>query len=251
MVRVDATTLAFKATLPVPGGNGSSYRGLAYGGGSLWISDPAAVAQVDPRTGARRTIPVPRPPGAMAWSEGYGDLWITDFPGGSLMRLHAATGKVETLFAVETNPASAVVDGDAVWVGDWGSPEVVRLRAVGPARPSPICLPVHARAACVKYSCVWTVAVGAGAVWATTPRDRALWRIDPKTNAVPPSPPRTRPPGAPRGPTTFGGRGGEAGPAPKPPPPRNWGGGFGPGGLGGRWSPENREEAEGTSFKPS
>ena len=192
VVRVDATTLAFKATWPVLGGDGSFYRGLAYGGGSLWISDhlkpssrkPETVAQFDPRTGATRTIRVPRPPGAMAWSEGYGDLWITDFPGGNLMRLHAATGKVETLFAVETNPASAVVDGDAVWVGDWGSPEVVRLRAVGPARPSPIFLPVHARAACINYSCVWTVAVGAGAVWATTPRDRALWRIDPKTNAV-------------------------------------------------------------------
>jgi streptogramin lyase len=31
---------------------------------------------------------------------------------------------------------------------------------------------------------VWTVAAGAGAVWATTPRNRALWRIDPETNAV-------------------------------------------------------------------
>jgi streptogramin lyase len=30
---------------------------------------------------------------------------------------------------------------------------------------------------------VWNVAVGAGAVWATT-RDGALWRIDPKTSTV-------------------------------------------------------------------
>ena len=38
IVRVDAKTLAFKATWPVPGGHGF-YRGLAYGGGSIWVSD--------------------------------------------------------------------------------------------------------------------------------------------------------------------------------------------------------------------
>src|SRR5918995_508329 len=57
VVRVDATTLDFEATYPVPGrdvpaGKGY-YRGLAYGGGSLWVGEPAerkpaTVIQVDP-----------------------------------------------------------------------------------------------------------------------------------------------------------------------------------------------------------
>ena len=185
IVRVDATALTFKQTLPVPGGN-SFYRGLAYGGGSLWVADDPGVAitQVDPRTGAKRTIPVPNPPGAMAWSEGYGDLWITDFSGGSLMRLHAATGATQTIDSAAINPASVVVDGNVVWVADWSAPQVVRLSAIGPVRRRSVPLPVRNHATCVKISCVWTVAAGAGAVWATTPRDRALWRIDPKTNAV-------------------------------------------------------------------
>jgi len=29
---------------------------------------------------------------------------------------------------------------------------------------------------------VWTVAAGAGAIWATATQDKALWRIDPDTN---------------------------------------------------------------------
>ena len=127
---------------------------------------------------------VTRPPGAMAWSGSYGDLWIVNFDDGSLMRLHAATGAVETVDFVATNPDSPVVDGDVVWVGDWSAPQVVRLRAVGSARPHSISLPVHNHTACPRISCVWRVAAGAGAIWATTPEDGALWRIDPKTNAV-------------------------------------------------------------------
>ena len=38
VVRIDASTLDFKATWPVPGGDGY-YRGLAYGGGSLWVAE--------------------------------------------------------------------------------------------------------------------------------------------------------------------------------------------------------------------
>ena len=38
VVRVDAATLDFEATWPVPPGEGF-FRGLAYGGGSLWVSD--------------------------------------------------------------------------------------------------------------------------------------------------------------------------------------------------------------------
>lgn len=186
VVRVDAKTLKFKATWRVPGGAGF-YRGLAYGGGWLWVADVSGavdfhgVTRVDPRTGVQRSIPLSQHAGALAWSEGYGDLWMNDFLRGSVSRMHAATGAVKTFDSVGVNPASLVVNGDAVWVGDWSTPQLIRLRAVGAGRPRSIALPT------VKSgveSSVWTVAAGAGAIWATTPRDRALWRIDPETNGV-------------------------------------------------------------------
>jgi len=184
-VRVDATTLQFKQTLLVPSQE-NFFRGIAYGGGSLWLSDPAAgnVTQVDPRTRAQKTIRPTGYAGSLTWSGGYGDLWIAGFEDGTVTRLHAATGAIKTIYTVATNPDSVVVDGSVAWVGDWSVPQVVRLAAVGAARPRSIPLPILHTDRCPKISCVWRVAAGAGAIWATTPEDGALWRIDPKTNAV-------------------------------------------------------------------
>jgi streptogramin lyase len=185
VVRVDAKTLAFKAMWPLPGGHGY-YRGVAYGAGSIWVSDGAekhlernTVTQVDPRTGAKQAIPLDRPSGALAWSTAHGDLWINNFDMGSLTRLHAETGAVSIVDDVATNPSFPVVAGDDVWAGDWSSSQVERLHAVGLPRPRTISLPANDPGAGV-----WSVAVGAGFVWATTPRDGALWRIDPATDAV-------------------------------------------------------------------
>jgi DNA-binding SARP family transcriptional activator/sugar lactone lactonase YvrE len=188
VVRIDATTLEFEATWPVPPGDGF-VRGLAYGGGSLWVSEifggdappepPHTVMQVDAQTGEQRSIRLPNPGTPLAWSGGYGDLWICSFPLGSVMRVHTATGDVEVVEGVAFGPTSPVVDGDAVWVGDWHEPQLVRLSAVGSRRARTISLPVQNRAAGV-----WRVAGGAGHLWATTPRDGALWRVDPKTNEV-------------------------------------------------------------------
>lgn len=194
VVRIDATTLAFEATWPIPGRD-DFYRGLAYGGGSLWLSEVAGrncrtglpcrlnphkrhtITAIDPQTGRWHSIPLARPVSPLAWSEGYGDLWMSNFDVGSVSRLHAKTELVdETIDGVAINPGSIVVDGDSVWVADWSAPKVVRLRAVGRARLRNILLPVRSEAG------VWLLAAGAGAVWATTPRDGTLWRIDPKTN---------------------------------------------------------------------
>ncbi len=186
VVRVDAKTLKFKQTLRVPGGI-EFFRGMAYGGGFLWLGDyrePPAVMQVDPVTRAQRRIRVPSPLGALAWSGGYGDLWIASFSDGNLTRLQTATGTETTIDHVAPQPVSPIVDGSVVWVGDWSSPQVVRLAAVGTPRPRSIALRVRHHTRCATISCVWRVAAGAGAIWAATPEDDALWRIDPKTNKV-------------------------------------------------------------------
>ena len=183
VIRVDARTLVFKKTLPAPGGDGF-YRGLAYGGGSLWLSqilgggsNASVLTEINPETGTNKTIPLERPGGAFAWSEGYGDLWITNFDAGSMTRLHAAPLSVHTVDGVALNPGSVVVNGNAVWVGDWTAPQLARLNAVGPPRFRHIPLPSGSAG-------VWTIAVGANAIWAASPDDGVLWRIDPSTNAV-------------------------------------------------------------------
>ena len=188
IVRVDAKTLEFKKTLPAPGGDGF-FRGLVYGGGSLWasqivggdVANADTVTQIDAQTGKERTIHLTREANELAWSGGYGDLWIDNFSDGSLTRLHPATGAARTVGVgeVATQPTALVVDGSVVWVADWASPELVRLSAVGSPRIHRISLPTGDPAIGV-----WDVATGAGAVWATTPRDHALWRIDPKTSSV-------------------------------------------------------------------
>lgn len=187
VVRIDARTLAFKKTWRVSGGAGF-LRGLTYGGGSLWVTaifggdipNLGAVTRVDPRTGTQNTIDLPaETPTGLAWSEGYGDLWIDDFNDGSLTRLHDASGALRTFHAVGGNPGFSIVDGDVVWTGDWSAPRVARLDAVGRPHLQSVFLPVTD-----ALAGVWTVAAGAGAIWATTPRDGALWRIDPETNAV-------------------------------------------------------------------
>ncbi len=185
VVRVDARTLEFEPTWRVPPGDGY-FRGLAYGGGWLWVADTSGaaadhdrVARVDPRTGHQRLIQLDRHAGWLAWSEGYGDLWMNDFGAGSVSRIHAATGNVETSDSIGRNPATIVVEGDSVWVGDWNLPQVVRLAAVGTGRPRRVSLPWRS---VLGYAGVTTVAAGAGSVWATVPSDRAVWRIDPRTS---------------------------------------------------------------------
>jgi streptogramin lyase len=184
VVRIGARTLAFKHTWRVPGGEGF-YRGLAYGGGSLWVAGifgdtPSnyVLTRLDPQTGKTRAIDMPRPAAGLEWSESDGDLWAENFADGTLTRLHAATGTVAMVANTAFNPAFGVVAGDVVWVADWSAPRVMRVGAVGPARPRSVDLPGD------FLGNVWDVAAGAGAVWATTPRVGALWRIDPRTNGV-------------------------------------------------------------------
>lgn len=186
-MRIDAATLKFEATWPVPGGEGF-FRSLAYGGGSLWItavfgadrpSEEHVVTQVDPATGEQRSIDLADPGTNLAWSEGYGDLWVSNFATGRLTRIHPVTETVETIDTAAANPAFLVVDGDVVWVGDWGGPRVGRHSAVGSGDSRVVSLPVHNPTAGV-----WDIAAGLGAIWATTPRDGTLWRLDPKSDDV-------------------------------------------------------------------
>ena len=190
VVRVDAKTLHFDATYRVPEEDVPAaavytvYRGLAYGGGSLWVGGLdvpkyATVTQVDPQSGEQRATRAPST--ALAWADTSGDLWASNFGQGTLTRLDASTRAVETVKVLGPYASAAhiLVDGETVWVADWDHPRVERLRAVGPRRPRLVELPVRDFG-----TGVWQIAAGGGYIWATTPGDGALWRIDPKTNKV-------------------------------------------------------------------
>jgi DNA-binding SARP family transcriptional activator/streptogramin lyase len=184
VVRVDATTLEFDATWPVPAGDGY-FRGMAYGGGALWVADASGagdfrrvnVTQLNPRTGARRSIRLARHPSALAWSESNGELWMTNFADRSVSRVHAGTEDSKTFGSAAENPGALVVEGETVWVGDWNAPAVLRLPTAGTGRADRISLPTTARPGGIT-----SVAAGAGGVWAAVPDDRAVWRIDQRTN---------------------------------------------------------------------
>jgi streptogramin lyase len=186
VVRVDARTLEFKKTWPVQGGAGF-LRGLAYGGGSLWLGEifggdvPNAdrLTRLNPQTGTQRTFRSEVPNVTMAWAGGYGDLWIANFDYGTMTRLHTATGASQKLPVALSAPSFPLVDGDDVWVADWSGPNLVRLSAVGAPRPHLLRLPTTN-----GYAGIWNLTAGAGYIWATTARDGTLWRIDPKTNAI-------------------------------------------------------------------
>ena len=183
VVRVDAKTLGFEPTLPIRATDGY-YRGMAYGGGSLWVADASGgavegrrITKLNQRTRERQSIKLERHANALAWSEGYGDLWMTNFGDESVSRRHVETSDVETSESVAKQPGPLVVQHDSVWVGDWDAPVVVRLPAVGSGPRLRVSLPMTTHPAGVT-----SVAAGAGAIWATVPDDHALWRIDPKTN---------------------------------------------------------------------
>jgi DNA-binding SARP family transcriptional activator/streptogramin lyase len=183
VVRVDAKTLVFERTELFSPTDGY-YRGLDHGGGSLWAADVSGgtvqgrrLTKVNPRTGEQRSIQVGRHPNALAWSDGYGDLWMTNFDDRSVSRMHAETQKVTRFESVANNPGALVVQDDSVWAGDWNAPDVVRLPAVGARPPRHVSFDVT-----VQRAGVTSVAAGAGAIWATLPDDHAVWRIDPKTN---------------------------------------------------------------------
>jgi DNA-binding SARP family transcriptional activator/streptogramin lyase len=184
VVRVDAKTLEFERTRLFPPTDGY-YRGMAYGGGSLWVADVSGGAvqgrglrKLDPGArDSRRLIRLERHANALAWAEGYGDLWMTNFDDRSVSRMHPETREVTAFESVAENPGALVVQGDSVWAGDWNTPAVVRLPAFGAGPPRPVSLDVT-----VQRAGVTSVAADAGAVWATLPDDHAVWRIDPKTN---------------------------------------------------------------------
>jgi streptogramin lyase len=181
IVRVDAETLEFKDFISAPPILRFFFRGLAYGGGSLWIGDPnedrlgrQKVTRIDLDTRRSRSIRVGSRPADLAWARGY--LWVPNYYSSSVSRIRGATNSVETVEGIH-RPFPIAITTDAVWVGGLDSGQrISRIDPESVRYDSAVILAVK------RESGVFSVAAGEGSVWATTPADSALWRVDPTTN---------------------------------------------------------------------
>jgi class 3 adenylate cyclase/streptogramin lyase len=184
VVRVDAESLRFESTWSVPPPRADeTLRGLAYGGGSLWVSagERFEIYELDPSTGERRTFASELEPVWLAWADGYSDLWLSNDATTRLTTLTPSTGAIQHSDApVGSNPFEIAVAGDTVWVGDTDNPRVLRVNAVTRQQLPPVELPGVSQG----NGRVFGVAAASGYVWAATPFARSLWRIDARTNAV-------------------------------------------------------------------
>lgn len=216
--RVDPATGRLVATIPV----GRAPMGVAVGEGAVWVAnrDDGTVSRVDPGAGrVVATVAVGREPVGVA--AGGGAVWVTNRGDGTVSRVDPATNRVVGAVPVGRDPSGVAVGEGAVWVAASGSRRLVRLdpdtgRAVG----SPIPLGPGSSAewapslVAIGEGAVWVatrggavlrldprsgeevaripvgagpafgVAVGAGAVWVTSPMGDTVSRVDPATNRV-------------------------------------------------------------------
>jgi ABC-type branched-subunit amino acid transport system substrate-binding protein/DNA-binding beta-propeller fold protein YncE len=163
---------------------------LAVGGGAVWIGrsngtgwpyGTDSIARIDPGTGSVTrdlVLPLKRPgesggPASSGFPRiavGAGAVWVAN-PGASVSRVDPGTGRL--VKTIETGfPQSTIAAGpEGVWFLSWDSPRAIRRidpRTNRVAETIPVTTDFLAG-----------IAVGAGAVWATSPQDGQLWRIEP------------------------------------------------------------------------
>jgi virginiamycin B lyase len=88
---------------------------IAAGEGSVWVSVPDAVVQIDPGR-VREVKRFPRAGAGWALAVGYGSLWLADATAGRVVRVDVRTGRVIATIDVGPNPSDIAVGEGAVWV---------------------------------------------------------------------------------------------------------------------------------------
>ena len=209
IVRIDPATLQVTATIanPLPLEWAPT---VAYGDGSVWLSDAipgvgsgsptGALVRIDPATNAVvATIPVGRSPEGLAFTAGA--VWSanhrSDQPQAanpphtfSVSKVDVASNTKTADVVVESRadtgdswgnfccgPQGATAGAGAVWVADATTNEVSRI---DPATDS-----VTARIANPGHQACGSMAADDASVWLTDGCDsEGLWRIDPASNSV-------------------------------------------------------------------
>ena len=203
--RLDPETGEEEAAVPM-GDFFANTPEVAFGAGSAWVSSADhgpgpveegqpwhAVYRVDPETNrVVDRIPVDAPTGV---AFGHGSAWAVSAGHGTLSRIDPETGEVAARTEVGRGAVDVAVDerSGAVWVaglylpedGDGGDPREDpgdrKLSRVDPETMRVVAeVPIRADA---PHGGARGVAVGEGAVWATS-NDGRLLKVDPATNGV-------------------------------------------------------------------
>jgi YVTN family beta-propeller protein len=154
---------------------GGSAGGIAYGAGSLWVTnqEARALVQINPKTfKAVQTIEVGNAPGAVG--VGKDAVWVVNTVDGSVSRVGLSEGSVTDTIPVGLGPAGVAVGEDAVWITSEGSNTVVRIDPTSRAIVEAVNVGNEPTG----------IAVGENGVWLSNSEDGTVSRLDPTTNAV-------------------------------------------------------------------
>jgi YVTN family beta-propeller protein len=209
IVRIDAATLQVTATItnPLPVEWPPT---IAFGEGSIWLTDPipgvgsdsptGALVRIDPATNTVvATIPVGRSPEGIAFTDGA--VWTANHRSDqaqvaapphtfSVSRVDVASNTATAQVVVETRadtgdswgnfccgPQGATAGAGAVWVADATTNDVSRIDPATNSVTAHITNPGH-------QAC-GSMAADDTSVWLTEGCDaEGLWRIDPASNSV-------------------------------------------------------------------
>jgi len=192
----------------------SAPSAITAGGGFIWAASEAegTVSRVDPESQAVQTLTLGGPPGGVAY--GAGSLWVTNREGRALVQINPGTLREVQRFTVGNGPGALAVGQDAVWVANTIDGTLSRVDLARgsvtdsiPVGPSPTGVAVGAGAVWVASEGTGTVvrvdpasrmivqavnvgngptgiAVSEGGVWVANSQDGTVSRIDPATNSV-------------------------------------------------------------------
>jgi DNA-binding beta-propeller fold protein YncE len=137
----------------------------------VWVTSApdGTLSRVDPGTAAVVGRPAHLEKGIAGVTTGAGSVWLSSPRRGEVLRVDPANGRVTARVDVGGRPGAIVFGGGRVWVADDAGSGVTAINAVG-ARIFKRDIPPHAAPL--------RLAVGAGAIWASSASTGAVRRID-------------------------------------------------------------------------
>jgi DNA-binding SARP family transcriptional activator len=143
---------------------------------AVWVANSfdGTISRVDGVTGlvSRPQQPEPASAGRIALAYGAGSLWSVS-QDGLLVRLNPSSGHLLARIGHAFGPQALTVGFGSIWIAQAARPAVVRATESGRTARS---IPIGGKA--------FSIATGAGAVWALSPDPAKLWRINPRTDSV-------------------------------------------------------------------
>jgi serine/threonine-protein kinase len=138
---------------------------------AVWVTSApdGTLARIDPETAAVAAQPVHLEKGIEGVATGAGSVWLSSPRHGEVLRVDPTSGRVAGRIDVGGRPGAIVFGGGRVWVADDAGSGVTAINAVG-GRIFKRGIPPHAAPL--------RLAVGAGAVWASSASTGAVRRID-------------------------------------------------------------------------